>query len=177
MAWVAPYTFVAGVLTADDLNAMLRDNMNETAPAKARQRNSYFSSTGANALAERRMIQKSANGQINISSSSYVTAADGPSLTVQHSGSLLAMWSCRMFVSSGVDRNNPASCSVSLEGQQSGLDRWAARHPGDRADINRVSSYNLFTGLPPGESTVTLVYRVSSGSANFAQRQLIVMPF
>ncbi len=50
MAWTAPITFTSGsVLTAAQLNTYLRDNLNETAPAKFTAAGQLFVSTAANA--------------------------------------------------------------------------------------------------------------------------------
>lgn len=52
MAWTAPRTWVVGeVLTASLLNTHLRDNINETAPAKVTTAGDTVYATGANAIA------------------------------------------------------------------------------------------------------------------------------
>ena len=54
MAWSAPMTAVSGsVLTAAQFNTYVRDNLNETAPAKATAAGQIFVSTAANAIAAR----------------------------------------------------------------------------------------------------------------------------
>src|SRR3546814_19340432 len=54
MAWTAPMTAVANtVFTAAQFNQHVRDNLNETAPAKATAAGGYFVATGVNAIAQR----------------------------------------------------------------------------------------------------------------------------
>ena len=54
MAWSAPMTAVANtVFTAAQFNQHVRDNLNETAPAKATASGGYFVATGVNAIAQR----------------------------------------------------------------------------------------------------------------------------
>lgn len=54
MAWTAPRTWSTGeTVTAAHMNAHVRDNLLETAPAKATTDGGIFVATGANALAER----------------------------------------------------------------------------------------------------------------------------
>lgn len=54
MAWTAPITFAAAaVLTAAQLNTNLRDNLNETAPAKVTTAGDLVYATAANALTRR----------------------------------------------------------------------------------------------------------------------------
>jgi hypothetical protein len=51
MAWTAPRTWVTDeVVSASQLNTHVRDNLLETAPAKATASGELFEATGANAL-------------------------------------------------------------------------------------------------------------------------------
>lgn len=51
MVWTAPKTWTSVVLPVSDLNTHVRDNFNETAPAKAVAAGDLFRATGANAIA------------------------------------------------------------------------------------------------------------------------------
>src|SRR4051812_39470435 len=54
MSWTAPMTAVAGAtFAAAQFNQHVRDNLNETAPAKASAASQLFVSTGANSIATR----------------------------------------------------------------------------------------------------------------------------
>ena len=57
MVWSTPLTAVANTpLTAAQWNASVRDNFNETAPAKATVGGRIFASTGPNTIAEREVL-------------------------------------------------------------------------------------------------------------------------
>ena len=62
MAWTAPQTWTTGqIVTAADMNGDIRDNMLETAPAKASAAGDIFYATGANAIAK---LTKGTKGQV-----------------------------------------------------------------------------------------------------------------
>lgn len=169
MAWTTPITFITDeILTASDLNASLRDNMNETAVAKATTPGSYFV-YDENALTERQPLMDYVGGSVEITSTSFVTGG-GPELTVEHGESMFVMWSARGFVTSGV-----AGCVPALDGAGAS-NNDALRFSGLQADIFRGSCYKLYEDLTPGTTTVDLRYITSAGTANFGQRRLLVWP-
>ncbi len=51
MAWTTPKTYTGVPLTSAEMNTYQRDNLLETAPAKATAADELFESTGANAIA------------------------------------------------------------------------------------------------------------------------------
>lgn len=58
MAWTSPMTAVANTeFTAVQFNTHIRDNLLETAPAKAVNPGSYFAVSGTNSIAERTPAQ------------------------------------------------------------------------------------------------------------------------
>lgn len=178
--WTAPVTFVSNaVLTAAQLNAAIRDNMNETAPAKAQHASGYFTSNAANSISERLIESALAKYSLSVTSSSYVSSpATGPEVEVTHSGTILALWSTRLHVGANIGPTNVAACAAEVAGQTSASDLWAIKHPGAVEDLFRAESSWLFTGLTPGTDTVRLMYKVvGGGPAVFYQRELIVMPF
>lgn len=181
MAWTAPITFVNGVpLTAEMLNASLRDNMNEMATAKALIANSYFVSNGTNNITSRRLILSEAPNEFGTSSTSYVASGLPPgSATVPHSGSILAMWSSVIYKTEagGIGAGATGNVSCEVTGQVAASDAWAARYAGGSTDIARISSYRLFTGLSGTSARVRMMYSATSGTARFYQRQLICMGF
>lgn len=84
MAWNAPITFVANaVLTAAQLNAQVRDNLSETAPAKATAANRIMVTTGANAIEEREIVDAIVEAEQTTTSSTYADMATvGPTVTL-----------------------------------------------------------------------------------------------
>ena len=185
MAWTAPLTFLANeVLDASDLNASIRDNMLEMATAKANLAGQYFASSGPNAIEPRMVLQQTAINSTATQSNNFIQQPNGPAINVTHSGSILAMWSARMYrYGSGIGPTSTANLSCEVTGQVNASLAWASRHPGvgpeivGDTDVARQSGHHLFTGLSPGTDQVRLMYSTSAGSANFAQRVLIVMPF
>ncbi|MGY5634230.1 hypothetical protein ACW7N6_38465 [Streptomyces sp. UC1A3] len=179
MAWTAPMTAVAGAtFTAAQFNAHVRDNLNETAPAKATAGAQFFVSTGANAIAARQMASASVNTPQNTSSTAYGDlATPGPSVTVTTGSLALVMFS------SGIDNtvtNGASEASVQVSGASSvaaSVD-WCLRRDGVNASNTfRYGTAHMFSGLVPGQNTFTMKYKVGSGIGNFFSREIIVLPF
>ena len=86
MAWSAPMTAVANAtFTAAQFNQYVRENLNETAPAKATTSGGYFVADGVNSIAER---FATGNTDLNSGTTTSTTftdltgAAIGPTVTV-----------------------------------------------------------------------------------------------
>lgn len=180
MAWTAPMTFVAGTaLTGAQLNTYLRDNFNETAPAKATTPGYHFVSTGPNAIAERAVTN-----DIILTSETTATASDwvdlataGPTVSVTTGAMALVFMTAEM-------QNNTANMStqfgVEVSGASSiGLDANSDfRGIGDGNPANspfRFSVAHLETGLTPGVNVFTMKYRILGGTGLWKNRELIVM--
>lgn len=188
MTWTTPFTFVDGdPLEADDLNTLLRDNMNETEPAKATTAGSYFSSTGwygPKSIVEQRIRHTESEGTISISSTSWVTAASDEVIRVKHSGALLILFAARIhteglqdaFVSIDVKSTTDPG-SPWPEESVGPRDYAAIAYPGDKTDIVRSFGHAWIYGWYSGTARVRLSYRVAGGKAFFAQRSLTVLPF
>ena len=72
MAWTAPMTAASNAtFTAAEFNAHIRDNLLETEPAKATTNDSYFVTTGANAIAQRSPGSDVINTMQTTTSTSY----------------------------------------------------------------------------------------------------------
>lgn len=172
MSWNTPITFITDeTLTAEQLNQMLNENMNETATAKAQGRGGYFVSDSSDSLAFRKPVVDFVPGHIEITNTGFVSS-DGPEVTVEHSTGLFALWGVRIYNSGGT-----GSCDISVSGGGASPSiNNSVRWPGEREDIVRFMSFRHVTGLTPGTSTVTLQYVTSGGTANFAQRRLLVWP-
>ena len=175
MAWTSPYTFATGeAVPAAELNAMLRDNMNEQAPAKATTRGSYFVSTGPNTIAERGFKEAFTGAGFNLSTmETWTSVADGPELEVTHGGQLLVLFAARIYMFAV---GGEASVAPAVVGKAGASINHAIRHSGDNTDLLRSYSFRLFTGLGAGTDTVRLEYHTEIQQARFHQRQLLVMP-
>lgn len=179
MAWTAPMTAVANsTFTAAQFNLNVRDNLNETAPAKATSSGSYFAGAGVNAIAERRAV-----GDANVASGTTTSASygdlsgttAGPSVTVSTGTAAL------IIVHSSVDNSGTTSSRMGydISGATSVLAAdLRALHVFGVAGMNiSASDVSLWTSLTPGSNTFTAKYRAGGGTATFSNRRIIVMPF
>jgi len=170
---------VGQIPTAADLNALLRDNMNETIPAKASRRSGYFASAGTNALAERHILRATAfeTKDMTMTSTSFASHPKGPSLTFEHSGSFLAIYSARLYTVTGSSGTGGWCAVAPASSEESASLNYSVRNHGGDDALFRAQAQHLFTGHTPGETTVELQYQVETGTGRFAQCELIIMPF
>jgi hypothetical protein len=180
MAWSAPMTAVAGAtFTAAQFNQYVRDNLNETAPAKATSDGQIFVSTGPNAIAARQMVNQTILTQQTTTSNTYADLATvGPQVTVATGSRALVLFS------SSIDNtvtNGAAKVSVAVSGATTiaANDQWCiARDGANSGNIWRVGITHMFNTLTPGTNTFTMKYLVGNGgTATFINRELIVIPF
>lgn len=179
MAWSAPMTAVANsTFTAAQFNQFVRDNLNETAPAKAVSAGSYFAVDGLNSIAERTPNLATV---LDIQTTGSTTFADlatvGPTVTVDTGPYALVLTHCQLENSGA----GSAYAGVAVSGASSIA-------PALNRSINIFNSANtrigagtavLYAGgllLTPGSNTFTMKYLVSSGTGTFADRRIIVMP-
>jgi hypothetical protein len=173
-------TAVAGsTFSAAQFNQYVRDNLNETAPAKATAAGQFFVATGANAIAARTPTSATVATSETTTSTSYADLATvGPAATV--TTGVAAM----VFIKSGIDNNTAnigtfMSFAVSGASSQAAADASAVNIAGVTA-ANRVRIGAAFrvTGLNAGSNIFTAKYKVASASTGtFTQRDLIVLPF
>ncbi|ROP36293.1 hypothetical protein [Saccharothrix texasensis] len=178
MAWTAPMTAVANsVFSAAQFNLHVRDNLNETAPAKATAAGRFLVTSGANSVTERVITEANVDtSQTTTSTSATDLTTVGPSVTVTTGTSALVLWSCEMtnntsgqvsltdFVVTGAS-SRAASDATALKLMPSA----AGSYP------NRSGVHTLLTGLTPGANTFTLKYWVGGGTGSFAYRRITVL--
>lgn len=177
MAWTSPMTFTAGTtLTAAQLNTHLRDNLLETAPAKATTAGRIFVATGANAIAERAIETATvATNQTTTSTSFTDLATTGPAVTLTTGTRAL------VFITAGVDNtsagaNSLAAAAVTGATTDAAADARAALHESAIANAGeRATSLHMFTGLTAGSNTFTMRYRVTAGTGSWENRQIVVI--
>lgn len=181
MAWSTPLTAVSNAtLTAAQWNASVRDNLNETAPAKATTAGSIFVTTTTNTIAERVPQTALVGGSDSVSATSYAnTTTPGPQVTATSAAKAL-------IFTSGHSTLGVASQSVYLAHEVSGAttiaasDTWALEHRGGNgaSDMLNATRCHLETALNSGSNTFKVMYRVSGGAAATVQRRHIaVIPF
>lgn len=180
MAWSAPMTAVANsTFTAAQFNQFVRDNLNETAPAKATSAGSYFVASGVNSIAER---TPNLAGILTSETTTSTTMTDlatfGPSVTVTTGPYALVLTHCQVENSgagsayAGVEVTGASSIAPALN---RAINVFNA--PAVRVGAGTAVLYHGSLALTPGSNTFTMKYRVSSGTGTFADRRIIVMPY
>jgi hypothetical protein len=167
------------IFTAAQFNQYVRDNLNETAPAKATADGGYFVATGVNAIAERTADGGTDLNQGDTASTTYTDldapAAIGPTVSVETGTKALVIVRCA--------RQNSGAGSARMAYDVSGATTLAAAdnrgvHVFGMAGVNvGGSDASLLQALTPGVNTFTAKYRVSSGTGTFSSRRIIVLPY
>lgn len=177
MAWTSPMTFVDGVpLTASQLNTHLRDNLLESATAKASTPGGYFVSVGPNEITERVSRAALISAQDSTSSATFddLDATAGPSVTVTTGSIALVMISAQLAHQTSPSALTRMGYEVSGASELIAEDSRSLRNSGTGAFMATFAEYR--SGLTPGVNTFTCKYRVSSGAGNFAFRRITVFP-
>lgn len=171
-------TAVAGsVFTAAQFNAFVRDNLAETAPAKATVPGSYFTVSDTNQIVQRTPVQATVNVSETTTSTTFTDlATPGPSVTVTTGTTALVVFSAEIS-------NNTASQAGRVGFATSGATTAEAdgnhvlrMETAGTSEFARASAVRLHTGLTPGQNTFRMVYAATGGTASFNFRNLIVLP-
>jgi hypothetical protein len=179
MAWTAPMTAVSGsVFTAAQFNQHVRDNLNETAAAKATTAGTYFVGNGVNTLVERSLTSDIVETSETTTSTSYTDLTTvGPTVTVTTGAEAL------IIVTADIT-NNTAGQSGRMTFEVSGSSTITANDiRALRVTVPAAASGNMRASvvthldLTGGTNTFTAKYRASGGTASFANRRITVMPF
>lgn len=181
MAWTSPMTAVANaILTAAQWNAHVRDNLLETAPAKATTAGALFVSTGLNAIAQRIPASNRVATDQATSSPTYTNlTTPGPAVTATTGSQALVIVSCRMSVQ---NPSAPGFMAAAVSGATTRAAQDAEAFMGMSNSFDAVihagSRVTLMTGLTPGANTFTAVYKsgTSSASSAFREREIAVIP-
>lgn len=194
MAWTAPITFTNGdPLTAAQLNTFVRDNMLETGPGKSVVRGRMLVTENVNDILERQWVRDYQGGHINQSDITldrpFPVTEDqegteyGPSVTVQHGGTMLLMYDARIQMTA--EGPSDAVYAPVIDGQRPQNTHFAVRS--GREGGGRWGAWWLWKG-EPGLSYVTMAYGISGPTgrtdddgdpvtARYAGRRLTVIPF
>ena len=179
MAWTAPMTAVAGnAFTAAQFNTYVRDNLLETAPAKATATGGHFVSTGANAIAERFPQAALVSANESTSSSSYGDLTTvGPSVTVTCGTTvLISIYSSLQSITASAlpHMSYAISGSTTVAAADAQAVSFQSATAGQSA---RIGMTFLRTGMTPGSNTFTAKYRANGGTGGFVDRRITVVPF
>lgn len=178
MAWTVPMTWVAGnALTAAQLNVHLRDNLLETAPAKASASSQIFVAQSRYRLQARTPTAASVStSETTVSGEWTDLATPGPSVTVRTGERAIILWSVRTSNTSAAGGNN-VTYQLTGATERDPLFSTCLRFDGiTAANEMSYSQFDMVTTLTPGLNTFTLKYRRGSGTATFQQRQIAVWP-
>jgi hypothetical protein len=178
MAWSTPLTAVSNAtLTAAQWNASVRDNLAETAPAKATTAGSIFAGTGANSIAERIPSGDTVGTSQTTTSTSYVDLATvGPSVTVTTGVLAFVFVSCQMTNNTGTI-GSFMSFTVSGATTVAATDGSSLVHYPTTAGLPMQATRAVSQGLTAGSNTFTAKYRAAANTGTFSQRGLAVIPF
>lgn len=165
----------SSVFTAAQFNTFLRDNLNETAPAKATTSGAHFAVSGTNEISERISTGGSVLTQETTTSTTYADlTTPGPEVTVTTGPAALV-------IVHGTMENSGAGSSrmayeVSGATSIAGADNRGVGVYGVAGTGITASGMALHTDLTPGSNTFTAKYRVSSGTGTFLSRRIVVFP-
>jgi hypothetical protein len=172
-------TAIAGsVFTASQFNQFVRDNLAETAPAKATSPGSYFAVSDTNQITQRTPATATLNVSESTTSTSFVDLTTlGPQVTVNTGSSALILITAEI-------NNNTASqagrIGITISGATSETPDGTTvlrQETNGTSEFNRCTMARLHTTLTPGSNTFRMVYAATGGTASFNFRNIIVMPF
>jgi hypothetical protein len=176
MAWTTPLTAVDGAaLTAAQWNASVRDNLLETAPAKATASGRIFVSTGVNSIAQREIKQGQVLTQETTTNTSYTDLTTvGPSVTITSGTLALVSIQCQMF-SSGSSNSNWSSFAISGATTVASSDQVAISC--EAAAVSQAFRFgaSILQTVTAGSNTYKQQYRVGGATGTFDDRNIIVM--
>jgi hypothetical protein len=174
MTWNAPITWTVGqTVTFSQLNSQIRDNMLETAPAKATASGfaAQFSSNGANAIAERLIKDAIVATLETTASTTYIDlTTSGPSVTVTTGAFAQVFTSCTMSNSGA----NDTRASFDITGATTSAPTDSRGVTAGAGNNIRATAAHLMA-LTPGSNVFKEMYRASAGTGSFSQRNLCVV--
>lgn len=178
MAWTAPMTAMENSpWTSAQWNTHVRDNLNETAPAKATAANRYMVATAtANSIAERVPTTAVVTTSEGTTSTTYADlTTSGPAVTVTTGVRALVMVRCQMTNAGAFEcyMGHAVSGATTVAAD----DNYAYRFQG--TENNAGFAATLHTTLTAGSNTFTAKYKSGSGAntATFNDRRITVFPF
>lgn len=170
-------TAVSGnTLTAAQWNTHVRDNLNETAPAKATASGRWLVTNAANTIVEREITS------FNVSASETTTSTTFTDLTTTGPSRTLTTGTRTLYSIGCLLSNNTAgvaaiaSCDISGASTIAPADADSVRVSGSANDAVRANMLVLQTTLTAGSNTFKMQYRVTSASTGtFSFREIIVL--
>lgn len=185
MSWTAPIRFVDGdPITAAQINTLFRDNLNSTAPGIATRQGRLIVTAGKHQLAERQPVKSYRDGNVSTEAEWPVDPDNeddlGPSVTFEHGGSFLAIYTTGIRRSAGTGGFADYGPVVEGTSRDDGPSVFECAVRSADNGYRRLGGHYLFEGIEPGLTTVTMKYGVSSSTGargTYEQRDLLVIPF
>jgi hypothetical protein len=177
MAWTSPMTAVANAaLTAAQWNTHVRDNLNETSPAKATAASRWFPGIGANDIRERAILGDSIVTSESTTSTSYTNLTSwGPTVTMTTSTYAL-VWINAHLATNTAGAVAFASYEVTGASSTSASDVWSCRMQASGTnDDQRAGIAHYQNAITAGSNSFRMMYRTNTGTASFASRHILVM--
>lgn len=197
MTWTAPMTAVDGdVLTASQFNRYVRDNLNETAVAKATTAGQFFVATSGTSVAPRRCVSSKVYFGEDLThidstqdhSGAFVDLGKyaGPSVSATTGTSALVMVSAMMdnsvaHVLTAVGYAVSGASTIAADATKGvGQDGMVADATGSAPNLVRLGGmFHENATLTPGTNVFTMKYLNStnaSATAYFDRREIVVWP-
>lgn len=175
MAWTAPMTAVAStVFTAAQFNTYVRDNLNETAPAKATVAGQIFVSTAANSIAARTPAAAFITTSEGTANNAYGDLATvGPAVTATTGTHAFVAIFCRSSNTGG--SSSPMAYDISGATTLASSDDRSIGISGVAASPCNVGAFFMET-LTAGSNTFTAKYRAPAGTGTWQWRRIVVIP-
>jgi hypothetical protein len=172
VTWSALPVYVNGVLTAAMMNAV-KDNINESAAAKATTAGYWYVSTGTNAIAERAILQSEILTQETSTRTTYGNiTTTGPVVTITTGTQAIISTTAQMFNSGA---NNMYMCyRVSGATTSASIDDRALAFQAGAGDQLRATCTTLQT-LTAGSNVLTAEYKTTAGTGTWDDRRLLAM--
>lgn len=179
MAWTTPITWTTNqTVTAAQLNANIRDNLLETAPAKAATQGGYFVTSSPNTIVERLSVQAFDGAGDTTTSTTFADLSGGASPAATATTGAKAIVLLMASVSnSAVNGLSVMGVEVSGATTTAASDSASLRFTSATASANLTGSAAMAYTLNPGSNTFTAKYRVSAGTGTFGSRRINVLPF
>lgn len=176
MTWTAPFTAVANTpLTASQWNSGVRDNFNETAPAKATTAGRIFVSTGVNSIAERDIPDATVSASQTTASTSYTDLGTiGPQITVTTGVKAIAFWTANV-TNTTADEATLMSVTVSGATSISASDAVSLHLRGPVSPATQSAGKFKSYTLNAWSNTFTCKYRVPAGTGSWGERYLLII--
>ena len=174
MTWNSPITWTVGqTVTFSQLNSQIRDNMLETAPAKATASGfaAHYASAGANSIAER-LIKDAVVATLETTASTTYTdlTTSGPSVTVTTGAFAQVFTSCTISNSGA----NDTRASFDISGATTSAPADGRGLLAGNGTQSRGTASHLMA-LTAGSNVFKEQYRATAGTGSFSQRNLCVV--